>query len=75
LEYAPDFIMLQAPKGSAIAGADPTHFVFKNLHIIGTMVGSMRDTDAALDFAARVCRLMMILSPIEADPMFGYRAC
>ena len=36
-------------------GADPAWFIFKNLHVIGTMVGSMKDTDKALDFAARVC--------------------
>lgn len=43
-----------APAGTAMVGADPAWFIFKNLHVIGTMVGSMRDTDAALDFAARV---------------------
>jgi propanol-preferring alcohol dehydrogenase len=37
-----------------IAGADPAWYVFKNLHIIGTMVGSMEDTNKALDFAVRV---------------------
>ena len=42
-----------APNGTATVGGDPALFVFKNLHIIGTMVGSMRDTDAALGFAAR----------------------
>lgn len=35
-------------------GADPTYFIFKNLHVIGTVIGSMKDTDRALDFAARV---------------------
>jgi hypothetical protein len=43
-----------APAGSCIVGAHPTDFVLKNLHIIGTKVGSMRDTDAAMGFAARV---------------------
>ena len=38
----------------ATIGADPAWFIFKNLHVIGTMVGSMKDTDKALDFAARV---------------------
>lgn len=42
-----------APAGTATVGADPGWFIFKNLHVIGTMVGSMRDTDAAMDFAAR----------------------
>jgi len=41
------------PAGDCIVGAHPTEFVVKNLHVIGTKVGSMRDTDAALDFAAR----------------------
>ncbi|TVY50186.1 Alcohol dehydrogenase 2 [Lachnellula cervina] len=42
-----------APGGTATVGAEPNWFIFKNLHVIGTMVGSMKDTDAALDFAAR----------------------
>lgn len=46
-----------APGGSATVGAEPGWFIFKNLHVIGTMVGSMRDTEAALDYAARVSRL------------------
>lgn len=50
-----------APNGLATVGGDPAFFVFKNLHVIGTMVGSMRDTDAALGFAARV---YSILSPL-----------
>lgn len=37
-----------------IAGVDPAWYVFKNVHIIGTMVGSMEDTNKALDFAVRV---------------------
>lgn len=43
-----------APAGTSTVGADPAWFIFKNLHVIGTMVGSMKDTDKALDFAARV---------------------
>lgn len=42
-----------APTGTATVGTDPTWFIFKNLHVIGTCVGSMHDTDRALDFAAR----------------------
>ncbi|KAK4983654.1 hypothetical protein LTR50_007083 [Elasticomyces elasticus] len=41
------------PAGSCIVGAHPAEFVLKNLHVIGTKVGSMKDTDAAMDFAAR----------------------
>lgn len=43
-----------APAGDFVAGAHPIEFVVKNLHVIGTKVGSMRDTNAALDLAARV---------------------
>jgi len=45
-----------APEGTAMAGADPLLFVGKNLHIIGTKVGSLLDTEKALQFAARVSR-------------------
>jgi len=43
-----------APAGNLMVGAHPTEFILKNLHVIGTKVGSMKDTDAALNFAARV---------------------
>jgi propanol-preferring alcohol dehydrogenase len=43
-----------APAGTAIAGADPLLYVGKNLHVIGTKVGSLLDTERALEFAARV---------------------
>jgi len=49
----------KAPVGTSTVGADPNLFVFKNLHIIGTMIGSKADTDAALDFAARVCKVVV----------------
>ncbi|KAK4968745.1 hypothetical protein LTR66_011773 [Elasticomyces elasticus] len=41
------------PAGSCIVGAHPAEFVLKNLSVIGTKVGSMQDTDAAMDFTAR----------------------
>ena len=41
------------PKDSVILGADPCDYIFKNLSIKGTMVGSRRDTACALDFARR----------------------
>ncbi len=44
-----------APANSGIAGAEPSEYIFKNLHMIGTMVGSMLDTQKALEFAERVC--------------------
>ncbi|CAI7630241.1 unnamed protein product [Penicillium discolor] len=41
------------PAGSTILGADPCEFVFKNLSIKGSLVGTRSDTAAALDFAKR----------------------
>jgi len=41
------------PAGTALAGAEPGWMIFRNISVIGTMVGSMRDTDKALEFAAR----------------------
>ncbi|CAO2657399.1 Nn.00g035250.m01.CDS01 [Neocucurbitaria sp. VM-36] len=41
------------PAGTAFAGADPLLMVGKNLHVIGTKVGSLYDTTKALEFAAR----------------------
>lgn len=41
------------PAGTAMAGAEPGWMIFRNISVIGTMVGSMRDTDKALEFAAR----------------------
>lgn len=42
-----------APTGTIILGEDPNKFVFSNLTIKGSLVGSRRDTAAALDFARR----------------------
>lgn len=41
------------PAGLITVGADPNFFAFKNLSIVGTLVGTMQDTDQALDFARR----------------------
>ncbi|KAF2176491.1 alcohol dehydrogenase [Zopfia rhizophila CBS 207.26] len=41
------------PPGTVLLGADPSAYVFRNFSISGTLVGSMRDTDKALDFARR----------------------
>lgn len=46
-------VLSQAPAGTTTAGADPALFVLKNLHIIGTMVGGLLDTQRALEFAER----------------------
>ncbi|KAJ5514886.1 Polyketide synthase enoylreductase [Penicillium fimorum] len=39
--------------GSIILGTDPCEFIFKNLSIKGSLVGTRSDTAAALDFAKR----------------------
>jgi len=41
------------PAGQVVLGTDPNLYVFKNIHIIGTLVGTMQDTAAALDYAKR----------------------
>ncbi|KAF2192520.1 GroES-like protein [Zopfia rhizophila CBS 207.26] len=41
------------PTGTAVAGADPLLIIGKNLSISGTKVGSLLDTQRALEFAAR----------------------
>ncbi|KAH9211048.1 chaperonin 10-like protein [Leptodontidium sp. 2 PMI_412] len=41
------------PWGTAFAGADPAIFIGNNLHMIGTQVGSMKDTHDVLEYAAR----------------------
>ena len=50
-------------------GADPSSFCFKNLTVKGTPVGSMRDTDFALDFAKRgLLRQICEIYPIDKMP-------
>ncbi|PVH75083.1 GroES-like protein [Cadophora sp. DSE1049] len=41
------------PTGSAFVGGDPTEFILKGLSVVGTLTGSLKDTDDALKFAAR----------------------
>lgn len=41
------------PAGEVTLGAEPSAFIFSNLHIIGTLVGTMQDTAACLDYAKR----------------------
>lgn len=41
------------PKGEVVLGAEPVTYVFNNLHIIGSLVGTMQDTAACLDYARR----------------------
>lgn len=55
-----DWFVTVAPEGTAMAGADPLLFVGKNLHIIGTKVGSLLDTEKALQYAARVSHCVSV---------------
>lgn len=41
------------PAGTITLGTDPNLFVFKNVSVIGTLVGTMQDTAAALEYARR----------------------
>ncbi|EPS26342.1 hypothetical protein PDE_01278 [Penicillium oxalicum 114-2] len=41
------------PAGKTVLGTDPCQFIFQNLSIKGTLVGSRKDTVMALDFARR----------------------
>ncbi|KAK4560453.1 hypothetical protein LTR86_005649 [Recurvomyces mirabilis] len=41
------------PAGTIVLGTDPNFFSFKNLRIIGTLVGTMQDTAACLEYSRR----------------------
>ena len=41
------------PAGEVILGSEPSTFVFGNLHVIGTLVGTMQDTASCLEYAKR----------------------
>lgn len=41
------------PAGHVEVGAEPSSFVFRNLHVIGTLVGTMQDTHSTLQYAKR----------------------
>ncbi|KAK5019257.1 chaperonin 10-like protein [Cryomyces antarcticus] len=57
------------PAGTTTIGADPSHFAFKNLHVIGTLVGTMRDTQAALEYARRgLLKQICEVRPMSAMP-------
>jgi propanol-preferring alcohol dehydrogenase len=48
------FLMLcPAPSNTTTIGADPLVFTSRNLHVIGTMTGTMKNVDSALDYAKR----------------------
>lgn len=41
------------PAGEVNLGNEPSFWVFNNLHVIGSLVGTMQDTHSCLDYAAR----------------------
>ena len=41
------------PAGEVQVGGEPSTFVFRNLHIIGSLVGTMQDTHSTLEYAKR----------------------
>lgn len=41
------------PKGEVSLGGEPSLWVFKNLYIVGTLIGTMQDTAACLEYARR----------------------
>lgn len=41
------------PAGEVFVGGEPSNFVFSNLKIIGSLIGTMQDTEACLQYAKR----------------------
>ena len=41
------------PAGEVNLGSEPSTWVFNNLKVIGSLVGTMQDTASCLDYAAR----------------------
>ncbi len=41
------------PEGEVNLGGEPRLWVFNNLHVIGSLVGTMQDTAACLEYARR----------------------
>ncbi|KAI7210855.1 alcohol dehydrogenase, partial [Hortaea werneckii] len=57
------------PAGAINLGSDPNLFIFKNMSIIGTLVGTMQDTVACLDYARRgLLKQISELRPMSAMP-------
>ncbi|KAI9871323.1 MAG: hypothetical protein M1830_002723 [Pleopsidium flavum] len=57
------------PAGSTTIGTDPSFFAFKNLTVSGTLVGSMKDTARALDYAKRgLLKPIYTVYPIDKLP-------
>lgn len=41
------------PAGLVNLGGDPNYYIFRNISVIGTLVGTMSDTAATLEYARR----------------------
>lgn len=41
------------PSGVVELGCEPNFMIFRNLHIVGTLVGTMQDAACCLDYAKR----------------------
>lgn len=48
------------PAGTNHVHAEPNELIFRNVHVIGTLIGTMQDTAACLEYAARG-----LLKPIQ----------
>ncbi|RHZ56797.1 hypothetical protein CDV55_103555 [Aspergillus turcosus] len=58
-----------APTKTMVVGDDPNRFIFQNLTVKGTLVGSRKDTAAALDFARRgLLKQICEVYPIDRLP-------
>lgn len=58
-----------APAGSVELAADPNQIIFKNLTIMGSLVGTMSDTAAALEYARRgLLQSICEVRPLSAMP-------
>ena len=41
------------PSNEVVLGSEPSTWVFNNLHVVGSLVGTMQDTAACLEYARR----------------------
>lgn len=58
-----------APANTIVLGTDPSFFCLKNLTVKGTLVGNMKDTARALDFAKRgLLKPIYTVFPIDRLP-------
>ena len=57
------------PAGTNLVSNEPSAWVFNNLHVIGSLVGTMQDTASALDYAKR--GLLKPISEVRGLSKFG----